>query len=143
MYYKISFSFCAFFLILSISLFSQNVQKEIEQNLLIEHLDATQQIVVYAPYAIEKYEDGKLYLDENHIYETNLGSLLNLTNGKTLVLPPRVQGFNGHYLIGSSVHAKKLFKNVCNDCHYEWEGGVFTSQCPQCGSTNFSTVPNW
>lgn len=107
------------------------------------HLDSAQQIITYAPQAIEKYIEGKLYIDENYVYKTNTGSLLNLNNGKILVLPARAQDSNGHYLICSKVLAKKLFKNVCNNCGYEWEGGVLTFQCPRCKSTNFKTIPNW
>ena len=139
MFCKTSSVFCLFFSIFTIALFGHNAQRENEKALLAQ-LNTSHKIITYASEAIKGYEDGKLYLDENHFFETDLGLCLSLSNGEVLSLTSIAMDSIGAYLPTSGMVDDKFFKNVCNRCHYEWSGGVFDVWCPNCGSTDWSTV---
>jgi len=143
MFYKLAFSLTVVFLSYTLTLHSENFQKKNIQNLLIEHLETTNQIILYAPYAIKKYEDGKLYLDENYINQIDSDAAIFLNNGNTLTLPKLIKDYDGYFLVAKKSVENKLFKLVCNKCHYEWTGNVFTVRCPKCHSTDFRIEPNW
>ncbi len=75
MHYKLSFSLAIFFSC-TLTLHSKNLQKENTKKLLIEHLESINQIMLKAPYAIKKYEKGKLYLDDFYINQVGLSSTI-------------------------------------------------------------------
>ena len=112
MFYKnLSFLFFSFF---SVALFGHNIQKE-KERVLLENLNAVHKIIVYAPEAIKNYENGKLYLNEDRIFQMNLGSSLSLYNGEVLSLSFMSSDSIGPYLITmgvAGINNKKFFKNV-------------------------------
>ncbi len=126
---------------LSVTLFSYNSQKESEQILLM-HLNASHKILVNAPETILEYKEGKVYLDERQVYETDAGSFLSLANGEILSIPPMFSDACGFYFITLNTVGTKLFKCICNHCGHEWEGSFYDIWCEVCGRADFRIVPN-
>lgn len=121
------------------------------ENEIIQHKTTNQffqicnQIVTESPNIIKQRQNQKLYIDENRIHQVAKGAYLLLDNGESAYLPYLLTDILGPYLPASYEQiAKKPFKCICNDCHFEWEGGVFTMRCPNCNSRNIQqNVPNW
>ncbi|NGX44942.1 MAG: hypothetical protein K940chlam2_00082 [Chlamydiae bacterium] len=105
-------------------------------------------IMSESPCAIKSCSDGKLYLHEDRVFlppESDLDAYLCLDSGQALYLPVIFCDDEGLYLsVNSELLAKKMFKNKCNSCQFEWEGGALVFRCPNCRSTDFQTnIPNW
>ncbi len=137
--------FISFFLLFwsaSTALFSHNSHDEA----IVECAEYLQIILAEAPEIIKKYDSDKFYLDESRIISNNEEISFIKTNKKDIPLHRSLifSDHNGKYLSYSKeILAKKMFKHVCNDCDFEWEGGAFTFRCPNCRSTDISNVPNW
>ena len=85
--------------------------------------------------------EEKLYIDERNICLTKSGVFLDTEEGLISLEQVFLDEF-GYYVMSSQSCEKKMFKCVCNECRFEWEGGVFTIRCPNCGSKNFRVVLN-
>ncbi len=142
MFYKTSLTFFLFFSCISVTLLAHNTQRENEKTLL-EHLNASNKVIAHAPEAIKGYEDGKLYIDESQVCESDSGSFLSLSNGKMLSIPLMSIDSLGAYLNTLSGTSTKIFTAVCNVCNFAWEPGVFDVWCPNCNSTNWGLVARW
>lgn len=142
-----------FLLYCIISFFSENLNAHIKnQDDIIHHyLQVSESIfcklMTESPENIKQYEDGKLYLQESKISQKsgNLNAIIHLGNGEMIFAPILLNDTKGSFLpLTMKVVGNKMFKMHCNDCGYEWEGGVFTFQCDreECGSTNIVALPN-
>lgn len=120
---------------LTVSLFSEKTQSD--------HISASHAILEHAPESIYLIIDDKLYIDENYLFEGMDNLCIGLSSGESIKLPTPLQDSLETYLVTGPTFGKKLFINICNKCEYAWEGGVFTFRCPECGSTDFRTVPNF
>jgi len=128
------------FLSLSLTLFAETNQKESEERILLEHIQAVAQLLLYTPEAMLFNDGDKCYVDERIVIQNEGKDSIPLQNGNFLTLPARLVDANGSFLLASLVSSKKLFKCKCNNCPHEWYGGVFTMYCPNCGSSDFRVV---
>lgn len=130
------------FILFSIGLFGDSFQMKMIEDLL----DISQTVLFESPNAVVTLSDGKVYLDQEKLYDTEdeQSKYLLLDDGNYLFIPFLFWDENGCYLSNSyEFLAKKPLKNVCNKCNHEWEKGGIVIWCPNCGSTNIrSNVPN-
>jgi hypothetical protein len=114
-------------------------------DLIFQSLEMSQIVSDRSPGIIESKKTDRMYLKKDRISPVDQGAYLFFDDGQIMYFP---RGFvllddEGYFLPTSyGLLAKKPFKNVCLDCKYEWEGGVFTWRCPKCFSTNIVNIPN-
>ena len=140
--------FLAAFTIIFNGLFCDHVL----DNMANEKIQVSEKIISQSDDLIKEVISDKIYLDEERIYlssQNPYGYDLVLDSGQTLfssfLLVDEIGPFLSISHQGLTKKQKdKIFKNVCNNCDFEWCGGFIVLRCPKCGSKDFRTnVPNW
>lgn len=139
--------FCNFVLICSLFIISDiygsfSYTNE-EWEYILNSIEFSHRIISQSPELIKHREEERIYLEDRRICPELFGAYAFLENGEEVYLPLVFNDESGVFFF-RSLHffAKKPFKFVCNDCRYEWEGGVFTTRCPSCRSKDISNVLN-
>lgn len=137
--------FFVIFITTSLNLFSIQQNAQLENDLMEKHLHLINDIITRSPKAIKFSEADKTYLYSNRLDFDDKGYYILLDNGDIVSTNLLFTDNQGTFLPKTShFFEKKPFKCICNSCKYEWEGGVFTTRCPQCRSKDISTnIPNW
>jgi hypothetical protein len=135
--YGFFFSLCAL-----TTLFGNNFQSQV----ILDSIQCVQEIIKEAPEIIKQKDGDRVYLEEGRMYPAGKKSCLLLANRSSIPIHTSLIFFDNRYgpylSLSQEIMTKKLFKNVCYDCKYEWEGG-FSIRCPRCGSANIGNEPNW
>lgn len=125
--------------------FSNVSANSVDEERIFQVLEMSYAISEKSPEIIKDQDPDKFYLKNSRISPTEQGAYLLLDNGQQIHLPLGFVFYDheGYFLPAShEILTKKPFKNVCLDCEYEWEGGVFTFRCPKCHSFNIVNVPS-
>lgn len=116
-----------------------------ESELIPSISESISHIVAYAPEVIKGYNNDRFYLDEGRVSRINSDMYLLSANHFSFYMTPALMfsDENGLFLSTSYIAmGKKIFIQHCNNCGYEWEGGLFALRCPKCGSKDISNVLN-
>ncbi len=125
--------------------FSSIYGNNLEDTVTNQSFQYAERVISFFPEVVKTSGDGKVYLDERRIIPTDHASCMLMGNEMTILMPLSLLSIDssGSYLsVSADYIAKKPFKNVCNRCNYEWEGGAFTWRCPNCNSTDIRNVLN-
>lgn len=99
-----------------------------------------------SPSVLRSFQNDKVYINNESVWideiSTDFFIILKDSIVSTSFLFRDEKGF--YIPVSLERVGNKLFKLHCNDCGYEWEGGVFDFQCknPKCKSTNIVSLPN-
>lgn len=113
--------------------------------ILLESQQYIEHIVANAPEIIKHQDNENFYLNEERVYPSENNTYHLVTDSKNILIHDSLIFFDsiGPYLsVSIETLAKKLFKNVCYSCTFEWQGG-FALRCPNCASKNIGNKPNW
>lgn len=93
----------------------------LSDDVFAEHLTFSGAILSQRPNLIKRCDGARIYIREDCIREFDSVSsevLIEAEDGSLLWGPVPARAWDGYFY-----HAKRLFKNVCNVCGFEWEAG--------------------
>ncbi|NGX60523.1 MAG: hypothetical protein KR126chlam3_01699 [Chlamydiae bacterium] len=126
--------------IFGLSFDQQNTDQQISQTIYLTH-----GIISCSPEII-KWKDGdKIYIKEEFVAkqkDDGLGGVIHIDSENQLFLPLILSDEYGYFTSVSRDFWDKPFHQICNKCQFEWEGGVFATRCPSCGSRDISNIPS-
>lgn len=126
-------------------IFGQEANLQKHEQKISQTIYLTHGIMTHSPEIIKSRRGAKIYIQEQFVtreHDNELGAMLHVDCEHQVYIPLLLSDELGYYTSVLREFWAKMFHQKCNECGYEWEASWCEFTCPQCGSSDFSNVPN-